>query len=267
MDNYSIQTVIQDNNVNLVSQVVGVPQLQTILEQNDVNITSIVNEPWVEVTSVNGMTGDVIVEPIIQAFQPNHYYLAGTAITYNGMLYYAKNTFTSGATFDVSDWDSPSFAQVQSDWNELDPLSKAFIQNKPTLADIATSGEYLDLLNSPNVSVYNWRATSTTTTTTTRTLFTYNSHTTNTGRMLFWCNLPIYTSQYTAWGRLNVNSTNISQVATNWTSSNGSQVFLAGKTTATVGSNPEIEVVLGAQSGATATLTTYNDVQLIIIDY
>lgn len=41
--------------------------------------------------------------------------------------------------------------QVQSDWTETDNTSMAYIQNKPTLADVATSGDYDDLENKPTI--------------------------------------------------------------------------------------------------------------------
>jgi len=42
-------------------------------------------------------------------------------------------------------------AQVQSDWTEADTSSKAYIQNKPSLATVATSGSYNDLSNIPTI--------------------------------------------------------------------------------------------------------------------
>lgn len=42
-------------------------------------------------------------------------------------------------------------AQVQSDWTEADPSSKAYIQNKPNLATVATSGSYNDLTDTPTI--------------------------------------------------------------------------------------------------------------------
>ncbi|MBR3572152.1 MAG: fibrobacter succinogenes major paralogous domain-containing protein [Bacteroidales bacterium] len=45
-------------------------------------------------------------------------------------------------------------AQTQSDWDETDPSDAAFIVNKPTLADVATSGDYNDLSNTPDLSSY-----------------------------------------------------------------------------------------------------------------
>lgn len=42
-----------------------------------------------------------------------------------------------------------SLEPVQADWTETDPDDKAFIKHKPTLAAVATSGDYGDLLNKP----------------------------------------------------------------------------------------------------------------------
>lgn len=41
--------------------------------------------------------------------------------------------------------------QVNSNWTEADPSSKAYILNKPNLATVATSGSYDDLLNKPTI--------------------------------------------------------------------------------------------------------------------
>ena len=41
---------------------------------------------------------------------------------------------------------------VQSDWNETATDSDAYIKNKPTLATVATSGNYNDLSNKPDIS-------------------------------------------------------------------------------------------------------------------
>lgn len=41
--------------------------------------------------------------------------------------------------------------QVQSNWNESNPQSKAYIKNKPNLAKVATTGDYNDLANKPDI--------------------------------------------------------------------------------------------------------------------
>lgn len=46
--------------------------------------------------------------------------------------------------------DVGTVVTVQSDWNETDNNSGAFIKNKPSLATVATTGEYGDLLHIPD---------------------------------------------------------------------------------------------------------------------
>lgn len=48
-----------------------------------------------------------------------------------------------------------SLEPVQADWTEDDPNDKAFIKHKPALAAVATSGDYLDLLNKPITTLGN----------------------------------------------------------------------------------------------------------------
>lgn len=67
--NGTIETQINEGNI-LISQysdtqpvqtiIQNVPQIQTVL-QKGINISSQINAPFIEVTSVNGMTGDVIL--------------------------------------------------------------------------------------------------------------------------------------------------------------------------------------------------------------
>ena len=44
--------------------------------------------------------------------------------------------------------------QIQSDWTQTDNTSADYIKNKPTLADVATSGSYTDLDNIPSNITY-----------------------------------------------------------------------------------------------------------------
>jgi hypothetical protein len=46
-------------------------------------------------------------------------------------------------------WVSLAFSQVQADWTEVDTSDPSYIKNKPTLANVATSGDYTSLLNKP----------------------------------------------------------------------------------------------------------------------
>lgn len=139
----SIQTTANLGDINFSSVLQEAPQIQTTIQDNIATISSIINAPWVNVTSVNGMTGDIIVEPEILDFQTNHYYPKNTLISYNGNLYWAKQNFTSSSSFDRNDWNQIEATGV-SDW--------ADIQNKPNFATVATSGSYTDLSNTPNLA-------------------------------------------------------------------------------------------------------------------
>ena len=49
-------------------------------------------------------------------------------------------------------WAGQSQAgQVQSDWAEVDTTAKSYIKNKPSLATVATSGDYDDLVDKPTI--------------------------------------------------------------------------------------------------------------------
>ena len=108
------------------------PVLQTVMQDGLSPVTTIVNAPWVNVTSVNGMVGDVVVAVSLTNFAPHTFYPKNTAILQNGALYYARQDFTSGDSFNVNDWLAPEFSQVQADWNEKTTTSNSFIKNKPT---------------------------------------------------------------------------------------------------------------------------------------
>ena len=82
------------------------PQIKTIMSDGNYPVTTVVDAPWVSVTSLNGMTGDVIVEPIVKGFSPNTQYAKDTLISVDGVLYTAKANFTSGSTFDPDDWNA-----------------------------------------------------------------------------------------------------------------------------------------------------------------
>lgn len=139
----SVQTVVNNGPINLTTQVSDVPQIQTVIQDNIPPISSVINNPFVEVTSVNGMTGDVITEAEILSFVPYKFYKQNTLISYDGNLYWAKEDFTAGASFVRSDWNLIEATGV-SDWDD--------IQNKPNFATVATSGSYNDLLNQPSIN-------------------------------------------------------------------------------------------------------------------
>lgn len=49
------------------------------------------------------------------------------------------------------EWQAGAAPQVQSNWTESDTTAVSYIQNKPNLATVATSGSYNDLSNKPTI--------------------------------------------------------------------------------------------------------------------
>lgn len=47
--------------------------------------------------------------------------------------------------------------QVQADWNQTNPQEKSYIKNKPTLATVATTGNYSDLIGVPEIPDPTWQ--------------------------------------------------------------------------------------------------------------
>lgn len=69
-------------------------------------------------------------------------------------------TLTNGNTYTFSVFNGEKGAdgsggggveQIQSDWTQSDNTKKDYIKNKPSLAAVATSGSYDDLLNKPTI--------------------------------------------------------------------------------------------------------------------
>lgn len=127
------------------------PQIQTIIQEYGPPISTVINAPWVSVTSVNGMTGDVVVELILSDFQPNHYYVKNTAVLYQGSLYYAKQSFTSGNSFNLDDWTFPQFSQEQANWNTTEITANSYIKNKPTkLSQFSNDSDFITTTQTTN---------------------------------------------------------------------------------------------------------------------
>ena len=88
----------------------------------------------------------------------------GSTITYNanGELQATASGGVTGGVTDVTvdgtsvvngqgvaEITMPTFTQVQSDWSQSDNTQVDYIKNKPSLATVATSGDYDDLTNKP----------------------------------------------------------------------------------------------------------------------
>lgn len=67
----------------------------------------------------------------------------------------SENDFTNAYKTKLDGIATGAEVNVQSNWNETDTGSDAFIQNKPNLATVATSGSYNDLSDKPTIPTVN----------------------------------------------------------------------------------------------------------------
>jgi hypothetical protein len=67
--------------------------------------------------------------------------------TADGTAGYILKTYGNGVVY----WSSATAAQVQSDWTQSNTSAVDYIKNKPSLASVATSGDYNDLSNLPTL--------------------------------------------------------------------------------------------------------------------
>lgn len=144
-NNSSIETIVDTNNNPIETQVV----------ETESNIVSIVNQPNIQVTSVNGKTGDVEVDSEVQEFKAGKYYKQGSLITHNGSAYIAKKNMTP-TSFIASDWGSVGGGE-QGDWNETDTTAPSFIKNKPSIvtrSELATEVNKLETKKADKSGVY-----------------------------------------------------------------------------------------------------------------
>jgi hypothetical protein len=65
---------------------------------------------------------------------------------------HTDNNFTTTLKDKLDGIASGAEVNVQSNWTETDTSSDAYIQNKPSLATVATTGSYSDLSNKPNLA-------------------------------------------------------------------------------------------------------------------
>lgn len=132
----TLQSVYSPSESNITTVVQDVPQIQTVIQDNMPAISSVINAPFVEVTSVNGMTGDVITNAQVEEYRKGRYYTKNSVVTHNYSLYIALEDFTAG-DFDPTQWQEVSSggSGVQSDWNDNDTTSPAYIKNKPDLTN------------------------------------------------------------------------------------------------------------------------------------
>lgn len=131
-----INTVVDGSTVEIITTQRLVPTVQTTISVNAPTISTIVQNYWDGIWSINGQTGDVTLSFKLGAFEPNTPYEKDAAIVYNGAIWLAKGNFVSGDTFDDADWNSVS------GYSSADKIS---YDNMATEIPAATVQEAIDI--------------------------------------------------------------------------------------------------------------------------
>lgn len=145
-----------------------IPSAQVNSDWNaESGVAAILNKPSLAAVATSGSYTDLSNKPNIPAAQVNSDWSASTGVAAilnkPDLSVYAQSAnlatvATSGDYADLTNKPVIPAAQVQSNWNESDSSSKAYIQNKPdmtayaqtaNLATVATTGDYDDLVNKP----------------------------------------------------------------------------------------------------------------------
>ena len=113
-------------------------------ETDPTSMAYIANKPTFATVATSGSYNDLTNKPTIGN--------ATITIQQEGVT---KGTFTlnqtGNATINLEGGGGGGSTQVQSNWTESDSTAVSYIQNKPTLATVATSGNYNDLANKPTI--------------------------------------------------------------------------------------------------------------------
>lgn len=67
---------------------------------------------------------------------------------------HTDNNFSNTDVTKLSGIEAGAEVNVQADWNEADNTADDYIKNKPSLATVATTGDYDDLINKPTIPTY-----------------------------------------------------------------------------------------------------------------
>lgn len=166
----NLATVATSGDYNDLSNRPSIPAAQVNADWDaNSGVSQILNKPNLATVATSGDYSDLSNKPVIPAaqVQSNWNESDSTSKAYiqnkPDLSVYAQSAnlatvATSGDYSDLSNKPTIPAAQVQSNWNESDNTSKAFILNKPdlsvyaqsaNLATVATTGDYDDLENKP----------------------------------------------------------------------------------------------------------------------
>ena len=143
-------------NIDIINNVISTEKVVVAAGQN-VSVTSSSDPSTRTVTYTVNSSGGSGVQPV----QSNWSETDNLSLAYiqnkpqnlvqDADYTHTDNNFTDSDKSKLDNIESGAEVNVQSDWNEINSSSDAYIQNKPNLAAVATSGSYTDLTDQPTI--------------------------------------------------------------------------------------------------------------------
>lgn len=149
---YRVTTTLKDQDGNTLgtAQVIDLP-LESVVVNGSYDNTN----KKIVLTLQNGSTIDIPVADLVAGLQSE---ITSTNKLSSDLVDDTNHTHkfvTAAQITKLNGIAAGAEVNVQSDWTESDSSSDAYIQNKPSLATVATSGSYNDLSNKPTIPTVN----------------------------------------------------------------------------------------------------------------
>ena len=160
LDNLEVTPTTSSQTITPTSGYVGFDEVTVSAVTNDIdsNITAGNIKSGVNILGVTGdYEGSIVIDDEMSLSSENAVQnkVITAALNEKADTSSLATVATSGDYDDLLNKPTIPDAQVQSNWNESDNTSKAYIQNKPNLSTVATSGSYTDLSNTPTIPTVN----------------------------------------------------------------------------------------------------------------
>lgn len=148
-----LATVATSGSYNDLSDKPSIPAAQVNSDWNaSSGVAEILNKPQLSTVATTGDYDDLVNKPSIPAAQVNSDWNAVSGVSEilnKPTIPTATSDLTNDSGF-ITLSDVP--AQAQADWTESDTSDPSYIQHKPNLATVATTGAYSDLIGTPTIN-------------------------------------------------------------------------------------------------------------------
>lgn len=157
-----LATVATTGSYDDLSDKPSIPAAQVNSDWNaSSGVAAILNKPSLAAVATTGDYDDLVNKPSIPAAQVNADWNSSSGVSeilnkpanlvQDANYVHTDENFTSAEKTKLAGIEAGAQVNVQADWTEGDSSSDAYIQNKPSLATVATTGAYSDLSGTPTI--------------------------------------------------------------------------------------------------------------------